>query len=134
MIRGEPNGSNEKSLCLSREQIRPLATGRGSCFATDMITDEGRKEGFMYREQPDNDVDSGWRFMSGFEPQEYMDDPDNLAIYEVNTIAIYDPDIIPLVDAPIGSVYERDNERSSKSRVGSHQRIDENLAGVVGIN
>jgi hypothetical protein len=109
MIRGEPNGSNEKSLCLSREQIRPLATRRGSCFATDMITVEGRKVGFMYREEPDNDLDSGWRFMSGFEPQEYMDDSDNLAIYDVNTIANYDPDIIPLLDAPIGSVYKRES-------------------------
>jgi hypothetical protein len=72
-----------------------------------MITVDGRKVGFMYREEPDNEIDSGWRFVSGFESQEYMDDPDNHAIYDVNTIANYDPEIIPLLEAPIGSAFER---------------------------
>jgi hypothetical protein len=99
----------KKAFHLKAAQIKPLATGRGSCFATDMITVEGRKVGFMYREEPDNDVDSGWRFMSGFEPQDYMDNSDNLGLYDVNTIANYDPDLIPLLDAPIGSVYKRES-------------------------
>ena len=33
--------------------------------------------------------------------------PTNLAIYDVNTIANYDPEIIPLLDAPIGAVFVR---------------------------
>lgn len=74
-----------------------------------MITCEGRKVAFMYREQPDHDVDSGWRFMSGFESEEYMNDPDKHAIYDVNTIANYDPDIVPYLSAPVGSVFERQN-------------------------
>lgn len=36
-----------------------------------------------------------------------MDDPDHHTIYDVNTIANYDPDIIPLLDAPVGSAFER---------------------------
>ena len=68
---------------------------------------EGQKVSFMYREEPDNDVDSGWRFMSGQESQDYMDNPDNLAIYDINTIANYDPDIISFLRAPIGSAFER---------------------------
>jgi hypothetical protein len=62
---------------------------------------------FMYRELPDDDVDSGWRFFSGEEPQEYVDDPANLGIYNVNTIANYDPAIIPHLDAPVFSAFER---------------------------
>jgi hypothetical protein len=54
----------------------------------------------MYRDFPDNEIDSGWRFMSGKESQKYMDDPSNLEIYDVNTIANYDPEIIPLLAAP----------------------------------
>lgn len=64
----------------------------------------------MYRDSPDNEIDSGWRFMSGKESQIYMDDPNNLAIYDVNTIANYDPEIIQFLSAPIGTVYERDHE------------------------
>ncbi len=97
----------KKQFALRADQIEPLVEGRGGCFATDMITVEGRKVGFMYREEPDNDIDSGWRFMAGGESQQYMDNPDNLGIYDVNTIANYDPDIIPFLDAPVGSAFER---------------------------
>ena len=98
----------EKRFLLSSEAIRPdLAPGRGSCFATDLITVEGKRVGLMYREDPDNDVDSGWRFFAGTESQDYVDDPENLALYDVNTIANYDRDIIPLLDAPVGSAFER---------------------------
>lgn len=61
----------------------------------------------MYREEPDNEIDSGWRFMAGNESEEYMNDPDNSAIYDVNTIANYDPDIVPFLAAPLGSAFER---------------------------
>ena len=38
--------------------------------------------------------------MSGLEDQDYMDEADNHGIYDVNTIANYDPTIIPLLDEP----------------------------------
>jgi len=31
----------------------------------------------------------------------------NLAFYNVNTVANYDPEIIPLLDAPVGSAFYR---------------------------
>jgi hypothetical protein len=99
-----------KQFKLSKEQIKPLANGYGGCIASDMITVDGYPVRFMYREEPDNDVDSGWRFMSGYEDDEYMDDPSNHAVYDVNTIANYDPSIISFLDAPIGSVFEKTPE------------------------
>jgi hypothetical protein len=99
-----------KRFKLSAEQIRPLAEGHGACFASDMITVEGRRVAFMYREAPDHESDSGWRFMSGYESAAYMDDDArNHGIYDVNTIANYDPDIIPFLNAPEGSAFERRN-------------------------
>lgn len=99
----------KKRFRLRADQIRPIATGHGGCIATDMITCGGRKVGFMYREETERDFDSGWRFMSGCESQDYMDDADNHAMYDVNTIANYDPDIIPFLNAPARSVFERLN-------------------------
>ncbi|MEZ6191873.1 MAG: DUF2185 domain-containing protein [Phycisphaerales bacterium] len=98
---------SEKSFKLSANEIKPLAEGHGACFATNMITVDGKPVGYMYREQSDNDVDSGWRFFSGEETQVYVDNPQNTQMYDVNTIANYDPDIIPLLNAPIGSAFER---------------------------
>lgn len=97
-----------KIFKLKKEQIRPLATGRGACFATDRILVDGARVGYAYREEPDHDVDSGWRFMEGTESQEYLDDPDKMGVYDVNTVANCDPDVIPLLDSPAGSAFERD--------------------------
>lgn len=100
----------EKSFRLAAQQIRPLAPGRGGCYATDRITVEGERIGYMYRESPDFGSDSGWRFFSGSESQEYLDDPNNTEIYDVNTIANYDPEIIPFLDAPTGSAFARHSD------------------------
>ncbi len=67
----------------------------------------------MYREQSDRELDSGWRFISGHESDEYMNDPDNHAVYDVNTIANYDPDIIPFLSSDVGSVFEREDGTGS---------------------
>ena len=32
----------------------------------------------------------------------------DLAVYDVNTIANYDPEIVRLLDAPVGSAFERE--------------------------
>lgn len=96
-----------KRFKIKTEDIRPVAMGLGACLASDMITVRGKPVGFMYREEPDNEMDSGWRFTSGLEDQDYMDDEANHGVYDVNTIANYDPTIIPLLESPIGTVFER---------------------------
>jgi hypothetical protein len=98
-----------KKFAINSADIKPLATERGSCFASDRITVDGKPVGFMYREDGDNDIDSGWRFLAGDESDDYTNDPANLAIYDVNTVANYDPAIIPLLDAPVGSAFSRNS-------------------------
>jgi hypothetical protein len=104
----EPMNPRKKTFARLAHEIQPLAKGYGGCFATDEITVKGRRVGYAYREAPDHDVDSGWRFTAGDESDEYMDDADNLGIYDVNTIANYDPDIIPLLESGVGSQFARD--------------------------
>ena len=96
-----------KTFRLSPDLIGPIAVGHGSCYATDRITVDGAVVGYCYREAPDNDIDSGWRFFAGDESQEYVDDPSNLALYDVNTIANYDAAIVAVLDSPPGSAFER---------------------------
>jgi hypothetical protein len=50
-----------KKLRLAPHEFELLAKGFGSCFATHRITRDGAPVGYMYREQTDNDLDSGWR-------------------------------------------------------------------------
>lgn len=107
----------KREFFIPPEAIKPgLAPGRGLCFATDRITVEGYPVGYMYREKPDWPRDSGWRFLAGDEPPGYVDDPDNLALYDVNIIANYDPAIVPFLDASLGWAFER-NPRSGTFEV-----------------
>jgi hypothetical protein len=100
-----------KKFKLSADEIKPLIPGMGGCIATDKITVDGFPVRFMYREEPSNEADTGWRFMSGFESDEYMNDSRNHAVYDINTIANYDPSIIQFLYEPVGSVYEKANEQ-----------------------
>ena len=80
------------------------------CIATDRILVDGCRVGYMYREEPDGDWDSGWRFTAGDESDEYMDDPNNSGIYALNTVANNDPEIIPFLTSPYGSAFFRDED------------------------
>ena len=97
----------EKRFALNADEIRPLVGNLGACFASDRIMVDGAPVGYMYREQPDFDADSGWRFLAGDESDEYLEQPETIGVYDVNTVANYDPDIIPLLTAPCGSAFAR---------------------------
>lgn len=85
----------------------------GYVFATKMLVEGRRKKvRFMYREQPDNLDDSGWRFFCGDENQSYTDNPDNIAIYDINTIIELDSSIVPFLDSPSGTALEREDENA----------------------
>lgn len=109
---------NRKNVCLEKHKkykipkstMRDLLDCDGlasGCFATDRIIVDGAEIGFMYREKPLNNQDSGWRFMSGDETDEYMNDTNKSGIYHLNTICNYDMDIINLLNSPIGSMFKR---------------------------
>ena len=90
------------------KHLLPDWEGADGCIATNCITVEGRKVGYCYRENPDGNWDSGWRFTAGDESDDYMDDPNNAGIYKLNTICNDDPDIIPLLHTPAPCAFERD--------------------------
>jgi hypothetical protein len=98
-----------KIFKLPADAIKPLATGRGSCIASDHITVQGMPVSFMYREEAASQGDSGWRFFSGLENQAYAENSENFAMYDVNTIANYDPSIIPMLDEEVGTAWGKDS-------------------------
>jgi len=96
-----------KQFKLKAEDIKQLVDPMGSCLASDKITVDGLQIGFMYRETPEEENDSGWRFLSGTETQDYIDNPNNSMVFEVNTVANYDAAILPYLKSRIGTELER---------------------------
>lgn len=99
-----------KRFKLQAAQIERIAPGLGGCVATDRITVEGARVGYMVREEPGRPGDSGWVFMAGTEDDAYMDEAANFEIYDVNTIANYDRDIVRFLGAAPGSAFARDDD------------------------
>lgn len=100
----------KKNFKIPGEAIKRILETNIGCIATDKITVDGLPVLYMYREERIEDADSGWRFFSGTETQEYVDDAENSGIYKLNTIANYDADIIPYLEYPIGTELERDSK------------------------
>lgn len=89
------------------EEIVSLIKPLGTCMATDKIGVEGELVSFMYRDQPESESDSGWRFLSGTETQDYADNPDNWSVYALSIIANHDEAIISYMEFPFGTALER---------------------------
>ncbi|MDR7238149.1 hypothetical protein J2Y02_002775 [Neobacillus drentensis] len=101
-----------KKFYIPGDKIIRLIHSEEGCIASDRITVDGCKVGFMYREEPyqNGNPDSGWRFLAGDESDEYMDNSENHSVFQVNTICNYDNEIIPFLSSPPGTAYIRDEE------------------------
>lgn len=102
---------SQKQKTFFLTQIQDILTdwdGANGCLATDSIMVHGQKVAYMYREEPHNEYDSGWCFFAADDDDEYVNNPDNLGVYALNTLCNYDPDIMPLLTAPYGSAFGRD--------------------------
>ncbi|MDR2367203.1 MAG: DUF2185 domain-containing protein [Deltaproteobacteria bacterium] len=101
-----------KKLAIAMKDIIPMVPDweePKSCLASDRITVDGAKVGYMRYERPTSGGDSGWVLAAGDESDEYMRDPKNMGTYDINAICNYDPDITEFIDFQIGCVIRRSN-------------------------
>jgi hypothetical protein len=80
------------------------------CFVSKQVLDQGEPVAYMYRETPDDADDSGWRFFSGKESQEYVDDPENILVCPIAFVAEHTTDIVPLLLNEPGAEFEYRNQ------------------------
>lgn len=97
-----------------KNKVGPI---EGYCFASDMVAKDKLKVMFMYREYPDSPQDSGWRFFSGFESDEYASNPENLNVYDVKTITDIDSSIVEFLNSPPGTAFERLEESDAFTKI-----------------
>jgi hypothetical protein len=62
--------------------------------------------GYCYRDNPENNIDSGWRFLYGDEDEEYLDNPTNSeTVYPENMLSV-NPALDLILGAPAGLEFE----------------------------
>ena len=81
-----------------------------TAFVSASVAREHRPVGWLYREAPDRDVDSGWRMFAGDETQEYLDDPSNAILVPLRELIAADPELEELLSTPAPAAYERTSE------------------------
>jgi len=107
------------------DEFLELAPNRGGCMATKRAIKDGFGVSYIFRSEPSTKFrDSGWWFVHGTEDDSYMSDPTNFDVYDVNTIANFRPEIVPLLDEPIGSAFYWDGEKFIVDPLGSPRDLD----------
>ena len=76
------------------------------------VADDDLAIGFVYREDPTFERDSGWRVFSGAEDDEFTDNPDNFITQPFNEILENNPEIKPLLNQSFGAWEWNDDENS----------------------
>lgn len=74
-----------------------------TAYLSKKILEEGWKIGYMRRDKPVNENDSGWSFLAGNEDNEYYNDYKNIALVSVQEVYQLDPDIWNYIDNPVGT-------------------------------
>lgn len=68
------------------------------CYVSNRVLYDGEKVGYLYREAPDNDTDSGWRFMVDDETEDCLNDTVNLSHVSIGAVLREDNSFIHLLD------------------------------------
>ena len=80
------------------------------CFVTQRVLREGSRVGYLYREEPDHEKDSGWRLTAGDESTEYLNEPGNIAFVSLGAVLNLDDSFVSLIESPVGSAFARDRD------------------------
>lgn len=74
------------------------------------VAEKNRPAGYLYREEPSREQDSGWRITAGDEPQAYMDDARNHALMPLRDLISRDRGLEKVFQQPIQTAFERGDD------------------------
>lgn len=95
------------------KELLPDWQGARHCRISKRIIKDGCTVGFCCREEPDSDDtgwDSGWYFEAGDEDEVYAGEDAEYGIYDLNTICNLYPELLPLLNSPYGTAFERNKK------------------------
>lgn len=83
-------------------RIRKMLLSRRA-YVSKKIAEEGWKAGYICRDEPLNERDSGWSFMAGNEDEAYVNDAANLVLMTIHQFLDLDRDVWKYIHHPAGT-------------------------------
>lgn len=108
---GDPLSFKEKHIIqVSIDDPVPSRTDKylPRCLVSQRIMRDGQKIGWLYREEPDRDEDSGWRFFCGDESDDYANEVENICVVSLGAVLGEDDSVLDLLESPPGSAFQLD--------------------------
>ena len=75
----------------------------GSCIITKSLLNGETKLRWLFREEPLNNIDTGWIAFGDSDNNDYVNNPKNLTVVDLNTLANIEPTILNVYEMPIGT-------------------------------
>ena len=93
------------------KNILECAIKVGYVVISDQVMRDNKAIRYFYREEKLDSKDSGWRFLSGEETQDYVDCEANFNLYNVSTLLDKFPELINFLEyePPIAFEFDRDS-------------------------
>lgn len=87
----------------SNTESNNIASMPNGCIASNNLLSEKGELKWCFRESPVNKMDSGWRFLSDIDTDEYLVDANNSSVCTLNTVIQIEPAILSIINLPIGT-------------------------------
>ena len=101
-----------KDIFSKKKDMEPLNTHNlGGCIVTKSLLEGSSKLKWIFRENPCNPVDNGWRAIGDLDTQEYIDNPNNSVGVDFDRLVEIEPAVLAIYSLPIGTDLEFDSEK-----------------------
>ena len=108
-------------------KIAAFIPNAGGCIVSKNILSHKGNVKWCVREEPMNEIDNGWRFLSDIDTEEYLSIADNMCVCGYNTVANIEPAIIAIYNCEIGTDIELVVENGKKKFIDSNTGEDIDL-------
>ena len=96
--------------------------GLGASIVSNNILKNKANIKWIFREDSDDELDNGWRFLSEIDNEEYLSNPKNMSVCDWSTIVEIEPAVLSICDVPIGTelilIYEGEKKYFLDSNTG----------------
>lgn len=112
----KPDDNSVNKFLESKKYYTPMIERKKlwgmTAIVSKKVREEGWKIGYGVRGEPTREEDSGWYFCAGNESDDYVNDANNLELWKIGSVLMYDNALNELITAPYGTAIVRvDHDR-----------------------